>query len=210
MPNTPALSRRATFAALSVTALTALTRRAHAGRADIDRFRDVCFLTPQSIEGPFYLDPKLVRTEIAEGRAGVPLRVDLRVIDGAACKPSKGARVDIWHADAQASIRDTRARATRRTSPPSDKNFSVARNSPTAGARSASRRSIRAGTPAAPRIFISRCLSMTATSSPDRCIFPTRSTSSSTPTFPPMRAAETPAPSSMPTIGLQISTTRSD
>jgi protocatechuate 3,4-dioxygenase beta subunit len=101
MPKTPALSRRATFAALSVTALTALTRRAHARRADIDTFRDVCFLTPQSIEGPFYLDPRLVRTEIAEGRAGVPLRVDLRVIDGATCKPSKGARVDIWHADAQ-------------------------------------------------------------------------------------------------------------
>jgi protocatechuate 3,4-dioxygenase beta subunit len=102
MPKTPVLSRRATFAALSVTALTGLTRRAHARTlANIDTFRDVCFLTPQSIEGPFYLDPRLVRTEIAEDRAGVPLRVDLRVIDGATCKPSKRARVDIWHADAQ-------------------------------------------------------------------------------------------------------------
>lgn len=102
MPETPVLSRRATFAALSVSALTALTRRAQAATpADIDVFRDVCFLTPQSIEGPFYLDPRLVRAEIAEGRAGVPLRVDLRVIDGATCKPSKHARVDIWHADAQ-------------------------------------------------------------------------------------------------------------
>ena len=101
MPNTPALSRRATFTALSASALTALTRTAHAAKpADVGALRDVCFLTPQSIEGPFYLDPKLVRTEIAEGRAGVPLRVDLRVIDGATCKPSKGARVDIWHADA--------------------------------------------------------------------------------------------------------------
>ena len=32
---------------------------------------------------------------------GVPLRVDLRVIDGATCKPSERARVDLWHADAQ-------------------------------------------------------------------------------------------------------------
>ena len=69
--------------------------------ADAGGLRDVCFLTPQSIEGPFYLDPRLVRAEIAEGRAGVPLRVDLRVIDGATCKPSERARVDIWHADAK-------------------------------------------------------------------------------------------------------------
>jgi protocatechuate 3,4-dioxygenase beta subunit len=72
-----------------------------AARADTGSFRDVCFLTPQSIEGPYYLDPWLVRAQIAEDRAGVPLRVDLRVIDGATCKSSERARVDIWHADAQ-------------------------------------------------------------------------------------------------------------
>jgi protocatechuate 3,4-dioxygenase beta subunit len=101
MLKAPVLSRRAAFAALSVPAVSALTSAARAAPpADASAFRDVCFLTPQSIEGPYYLDPKLVRTEIAEGRAGVPLRVDLRVIDGATCKPSKRARVDIWHADA--------------------------------------------------------------------------------------------------------------
>src|ERR1700704_2273600 len=102
MPNIPMLSRRAVFAALSVPAASALTGAARAAPlADAGGFRDVCLLTPQSIEGPFYLDPRLVRTEIAEGRAGVPLRVDLRVIDGATCKPSERARVDIWHADAR-------------------------------------------------------------------------------------------------------------
>jgi protocatechuate 3,4-dioxygenase beta subunit len=102
MLKTPVLSRRAAFAALSVPAVNALTGVAQAApSADSNAFRDVCFLTPQSIEGPYYLDPRLVRGEIAEGRAGVPLRVDLRVIDGASCKPSKRARVDIWHADAQ-------------------------------------------------------------------------------------------------------------
>ena len=102
MPNIPMLSRRAAFAALSVPAVGALTGVARAAPpADANGLRDVCFLTPQSIEGPFYLDPRLVRAEIAEGRAGVPLRVDLRVIDGATCKPSERARVDIWHADAK-------------------------------------------------------------------------------------------------------------
>jgi protocatechuate 3,4-dioxygenase beta subunit len=102
MPNMPMLSRRAAFAALSVPAASVLTGAARAAPlADAGGLRDVCFLTPQSIEGPFYLDPRLVRAQIAEGRAGVPLRVDLRVIDGATCKPSERARVDIWHADAQ-------------------------------------------------------------------------------------------------------------
>src|SRR6202158_5033650 len=102
MLKTPVLSRRAAFAALSVPAVKALTSTARATPlADSGAFRDVCFLTPQSIEGPYYLDPRLVRAQIAEGRAGVPLRIGLRVFDGGTCKPSQRARVDVWHADAQ-------------------------------------------------------------------------------------------------------------
>jgi protocatechuate 3,4-dioxygenase beta subunit len=101
MLKTPVLSRRAAFAALSIPAAGALTGAARAAPLANNALRDVCMLTPQSIEGPYYLDPRLVRAQIAEDRAGVPLRVDLRVIDGATCKPSERARVDIWHADAQ-------------------------------------------------------------------------------------------------------------
>jgi protocatechuate 3,4-dioxygenase beta subunit len=102
MLKVPLLSRRAAFTALSVPAVTALAGSARgAPPADNGAFRDVCFLTPQSIEGPYYLDPRLVRAEIAEDRPGVPLRVDLRVIEGSTCEPSARARVDIWHADAK-------------------------------------------------------------------------------------------------------------
>jgi protocatechuate 3,4-dioxygenase beta subunit len=102
MLKSPVLSRRATFSALAMSAASAWSGAARAASpADPAAFRNVCFLTPQSIEGPYYLDPRLVRTEIAEGRAGVPLRLDLHVIDGAACKPIERARVDIWHADAR-------------------------------------------------------------------------------------------------------------
>jgi protocatechuate 3,4-dioxygenase beta subunit len=102
MLKTPGLSRRAVFAALSLPAANALSGPANAAPpADAGALRDVCFLTPQSIEGPYYLDPRLVRAQIAEDRTGVPLRVDLRVIDGDTCKPSEHARVDIWHADAR-------------------------------------------------------------------------------------------------------------
>lgn len=61
----------------------------------------VCVLTPQSIEGPFYSDPKLVRADIADGRDGVPLRLRLRVVDAGPCTPLPGARVDVWHCDAR-------------------------------------------------------------------------------------------------------------
>lgn len=59
----------------------------------------VCVLTPQAVEGPYYLDPKLVRTDIAEGKEGVPLKLLLQVIDMNGCTPSAGARVDVWHSD---------------------------------------------------------------------------------------------------------------
>jgi protocatechuate 3,4-dioxygenase beta subunit len=60
----------------------------------------VCVLFPQAVEGPFYFDPKLLRSDISEGRPGVPLQITLRVIESGACTPIANARVDIWHADA--------------------------------------------------------------------------------------------------------------
>jgi protocatechuate 3,4-dioxygenase beta subunit len=61
---------------------------------------DVCLLTPEVTEGPFYFDPKLVRSNIAEGKQGVPITLLLQIVDER-CKPLKGARVDIWHCDAK-------------------------------------------------------------------------------------------------------------
>jgi protocatechuate 3,4-dioxygenase beta subunit len=60
----------------------------------------VCVLYPQSVEGPFYFDPILVRPDISEGQVGLPLEIQLRVIESGSCTPIKNARVDIWHADA--------------------------------------------------------------------------------------------------------------
>ncbi|MCP3474087.1 intradiol ring-cleavage dioxygenase [Bradyrhizobium sp. CCGUVB1N3] len=60
-----------------------------------------CILTPQAEEGPFYVDPKLVRTDITEGKPGIPLTLKLRVIEAGPCTAISGARVDIWHCDAK-------------------------------------------------------------------------------------------------------------
>jgi protocatechuate 3,4-dioxygenase beta subunit len=62
---------------------------------------DACILTPQAESGPYYIDPKLVRTDIRDGKAGVPLTLRLRVIEAGPCSALSGARVDIWHCDAR-------------------------------------------------------------------------------------------------------------
>jgi protocatechuate 3,4-dioxygenase beta subunit len=59
-----------------------------------------CVLTPESGEGPFYFDPRLVRRDITEGSAGVPLELLLRIVRAPDCATLEGARVDLWHADA--------------------------------------------------------------------------------------------------------------
>ena len=60
---------------------------------------DVCMLSTEVTEGPFYVDPKLVRSDITEGRPGLPMTLRLQVVT-ADCTPVIGARVDVWHCDA--------------------------------------------------------------------------------------------------------------
>src|SRR5438105_2222254 len=61
----------------------------------------VCTLTPEQIEGPFYLDQARIREDISEGKPGVPLRLALRVLNASAsCAPIPRAAVDVWQCDA--------------------------------------------------------------------------------------------------------------
>ncbi|ASW57144.1 intradiol ring-cleavage dioxygenase [Plantactinospora sp. KBS50] len=59
-----------------------------------------CVLSSESIEGPYYLDYLLMRRDVVEDREGVPLTLNLRVIDSDSCRPLPGAGVEIWHCDA--------------------------------------------------------------------------------------------------------------
>lgn len=61
---------------------------------------NVCMVMPESTEGPFYIDPKLIREDITEGRDGAPVHLTLQVVD-TDCTPVEKARVDIWHCDAR-------------------------------------------------------------------------------------------------------------
>jgi len=59
-----------------------------------------CVLTPEAGEGPFYLDPKLVRADITAGQTGAPLQLALQVVRAGDCATLANARVDVWQADA--------------------------------------------------------------------------------------------------------------
>ncbi|MEV7523587.1 intradiol ring-cleavage dioxygenase [Streptomyces sp. NPDC091371] len=60
-----------------------------------------CVLVTEAGAGPYYLDLDRVRSDITEGRGGVPLRLELTVVRASAgCRPLAGAGVDVWHADA--------------------------------------------------------------------------------------------------------------
>jgi protocatechuate 3,4-dioxygenase beta subunit len=59
-----------------------------------------CVLTPEAGEGPFYLDPRLVRGDITSGQAGAPLQLALQVVREGDCATLANARVDVWQADA--------------------------------------------------------------------------------------------------------------
>ena len=62
--------------------------------------RSGCVLTPEAGEGPFYLDPRLFRSDITSGQPGAPLDLSMQVVRAGDCATLAGARVDVWHADA--------------------------------------------------------------------------------------------------------------
>jgi protocatechuate 3,4-dioxygenase beta subunit len=59
-----------------------------------------CVMTADSGEGPFYFDPKLVRSDVTSGRAGAPLDIVIQITRARDCAPLAGARLDLWQADA--------------------------------------------------------------------------------------------------------------
>jgi protocatechuate 3,4-dioxygenase beta subunit len=98
-----ALTRRHALTGLAAAGTAALPLGAQAAPAAVGNLlpgANVCVLTPAQAEGPYYFDPKLERVDITEAKTGVPLGLVLQVVEAGDCKPLKGARVDIWHADA--------------------------------------------------------------------------------------------------------------
>ncbi len=80
--------------------MTALTWACGRPRSPSEAAPLACVLTPEQVEGPYYLDDAHVRSDIREDRPGVPLWLDTRLVDVRSCAPVDGAAVDLWHCDA--------------------------------------------------------------------------------------------------------------
>jgi protocatechuate 3,4-dioxygenase beta subunit len=65
------------------------------------RERASCVLTPEQTEGPYYIENNLIRSDITDGRDGLPLDLGLTVQDASSCDPIEKATVEIWHCDAE-------------------------------------------------------------------------------------------------------------
>lgn len=96
----PISSRRALLvggaSAVGAALAAGTARTAHAAAPGANRLG----LTAETTEGPYYFDARQVRRDITEGHVGVPVTVRFAVQQPNG-HPWPGARVDIWHCNAQ-------------------------------------------------------------------------------------------------------------
>lgn len=58
-----------------------------------------CTLTPETVEGPYWIDARLDRADVTEGQPGLPLKLNVSIYDIDSA-PREGVVVDIWQANA--------------------------------------------------------------------------------------------------------------
>ncbi|KAL4810468.1 Intradiol ring-cleavage dioxygenase [Aspergillus unguis] len=65
---------------------------------------NTCVLTPEVTQGPYVYPPsQTLRQDMTEGQPGVPLWLDIGVLDMATCEPLPNVLVDFWHCNATGS-----------------------------------------------------------------------------------------------------------
>ena len=78
----------------------------------------LCVVKPEQTEGPYFVDEKLLRSDLRLDpgdntmRPGLPLRLTLRLsaVGENSCSPLAGVVVDVWHNDASGEYSDVRDR----------------------------------------------------------------------------------------------------
>ncbi|KAF1926074.1 putative extracellular dioxygenase, partial [Didymella exigua CBS 183.55] len=56
-----------------------------------------CILTPEVTQGPYWVQGELIREDITEEQEGVPLHLDIQVIDVNTCEPVPSVYIELWH-----------------------------------------------------------------------------------------------------------------
>jgi protocatechuate 3,4-dioxygenase beta subunit len=97
--NSLAVSRRK-FMASGVAIATTLQLQQAARALGFNTDANMCILNAEQEVGPYYVANELLRSDIVEGKTGVPLSMRILVLDSRSCKPLANAAVDLWHCDA--------------------------------------------------------------------------------------------------------------
>lgn len=56
-----------------------------------------CILTPETTQGPYWVQGELIRKNIVNEETGVPLALDIQVVDVNTCEPVPQIFTEIWH-----------------------------------------------------------------------------------------------------------------
>ncbi|UPX17173.1 uncharacterized protein EKO05_0007545 [Ascochyta rabiei] len=59
-----------------------------------------CILTPEVTSGPYWVKGEMIREDITEDQKGVPLHLDIQVIDVNTCEPIPSVYLEIWNCNA--------------------------------------------------------------------------------------------------------------
>lgn len=70
------------------------------GKSELVYPSNACRSTIRQTQGPYLTPNSPRRSDIREGAAGVPIELELTVVDDIWCKPVADFTVDIWHCDA--------------------------------------------------------------------------------------------------------------
>jgi protocatechuate 3,4-dioxygenase beta subunit len=99
MSNYPVFTRRR-FIRSSFGIAATLKLQSAARAHGLPQPKRVCRLSAHQETGPYYIPGELFRSDIVEGRAGVPLSLRIVLLDSRTCTPVPDAAVDLWHCDA--------------------------------------------------------------------------------------------------------------
>ncbi|EUC40310.1 hypothetical protein COCMIDRAFT_9781 [Bipolaris oryzae ATCC 44560] len=56
-----------------------------------------CILSPETTQGPYWVSGELIRQDMTDGEPGVPLTLDIQIIDVNTCKPVPQVYLEAWH-----------------------------------------------------------------------------------------------------------------
>ncbi|TVY80418.1 hypothetical protein LSUE1_G007111 [Lachnellula suecica] len=59
-----------------------------------------CILTPETTIGPYWIEGELIRSNLTEGKEGVPIHLELQFINTDTCEPVSDLMIDTWGANA--------------------------------------------------------------------------------------------------------------